>query len=78
MNGDPLGPGRARHLSELQPARTSERLDTSQPVSDEVKCSICYMCACRCGIQVHLTDGKVRYIQGNRRHPVNRGVLCAK
>ena len=36
------------------------------------------MCACRCGIDVHLRDGRVRYIQGNRDHPVNRGVLCAK
>ena len=36
------------------------------------------MCACRCGIKVHLKDGGVRYIEGNRDHPVNRGVLCAK
>ena len=38
----------------------------------------CYMCACRCGIKVHLEDGKLRYIEGDRDHPVNRGVLCAK
>jgi sulfite dehydrogenase (quinone) subunit SoeA len=36
------------------------------------------MCACRCGIKVHLEDGKLRYIEGDRDHPVNRGVLCAK
>lgn len=36
------------------------------------------MCACRCGIDVHIKDGKIRYIEGNRDHPVNRGVLCAK
>ncbi len=36
------------------------------------------MCACRCGIRVHLKDGQLRYIEGNRAHPVNRGVLCAK
>src|SRR5262245_64341440 len=36
------------------------------------------MCACRCGIRVYLKDGKVRYIEGNRAHPVNRGVLCGK
>jgi anaerobic selenocysteine-containing dehydrogenase len=36
------------------------------------------MCACRCGINVHLKDGKVAYIEGNRDHPVNKGVLCAK
>jgi anaerobic selenocysteine-containing dehydrogenase len=50
----------------------------SQPVSDEVKHTTCYMCACRCGIQVHLKDGQIRYIEGTRNHPVNRGVICGK
>ncbi len=36
------------------------------------------MCACRCGIRVHLRDGEVRYIDGNPEHPVNKGVICAK
>ncbi len=50
----------------------------SPRVSDEVRQTTCYMCACRCGIDVHLLDGKIRHIEGNRNHPVNRGVLCAK
>lgn len=54
------------------------RIDLSKPVSDEIRKTTCYMCACRCGIDVHLKDGKIRYIEGNRDHPVNRGVLCAK
>jgi len=49
-----------------------------QGESGEIKYTTCYMCACRCGIKVHLEDGRVRYIEGNPRHPVNRGVLCAK
>ena len=53
-------------------------LDLQQPVGDAVRQTTCYMCACRCGINVHLRDGKVRYIEGNPAHPVNRGVLCAK
>ncbi len=36
------------------------------------------MCACRCGIRVHLRDGEVRYIDGNPDHPLNKGVICAK
>ena len=48
------------------------------PVGDEVKYTTCYMCACRCGIKVSLRDGGIRYIEGNRQHPVNHGVLCAK
>jgi anaerobic selenocysteine-containing dehydrogenase len=54
------------------------KVDTSPKVSDEVKKTTCYMCACRCGINVHMTSGKVSYIEGNRDHPVNKGVLCAK
>ncbi|GAA6166017.1 molybdopterin oxidoreductase family protein [Pelagimonas sp. KU-00592-HH] len=50
----------------------------SPKVSDEIRKTTCYMCACRCGINVHLQDGKVKYIEGNRDHPVNKGVLCAK
>ena len=53
-------------------------IDTSPKVSDEVRQTTCYMCACRCGINVHMKDGKVAYIEGNRDHPVNKGVLCAK
>lgn len=44
----------------------------------EVKTTTCYMCACRCGIRVHLRDGEVRYIEGNPEHPLNHGVICAK
>ena len=52
--------------------------------STEVKCTTCYMCACRCGIRVHLRDAgegkgpEVRYIDGNPDHPINKGVICAK
>jgi anaerobic selenocysteine-containing dehydrogenase len=53
-------------------------VDTSPKISDEVKYTTCYMCACRCGIKVHLKDGGIRYIEGNRDHPVNRGVICGK
>ncbi len=44
----------------------------------EIKTTTCYMCACRCGIRVHLRDGEVRYIEGNPDHPLNKGILCAK
>ena len=53
-------------------------LNLSPSPGDEVKTTTCYMCACRCGIKVWLSDGRIRYIQGNPDHPVNRGVLCAK
>ena len=54
------------------------KVDTSPKVSDEIRKTTCYMCACRCGINVHMKAGKVAYIEGNRDHPINKGVLCAK
>ncbi len=58
-------------------------LELSPKVSDELRRTTCYMCACRCGINVHLKKddtgkNRVAYIEGNRDHPVNQGVLCAK
>ena len=53
-------------------------IDLSPKVSDEIRTTTCYMCACRCGIRVHLKDGGIRYIEGNPDHPINKGVLCAK
>ena len=46
--------------------------------NQETKYTTCYMCACRCGIKVTVEDNKVRFIQGNPNHPINKGVLCAK
>ncbi|HEX5960574.1 MAG TPA: molybdopterin-dependent oxidoreductase, partial [Rhodanobacteraceae bacterium] len=57
---------------------THKNLKLNEPTGDEVKTTTCYMCACRCGIRVHLKNGRVRYIDGNPAHPVNRGVICAK
>ena len=45
---------------------------------DGIKTTTCYMCACRCGIRVHLREGQIRYIDGNPAHPINKGVICAK
>ena len=54
------------------------QIETSPPVSDEIRQTTCYMCACRCGINVHMKGEQVVYIEGNRNHPVNKGVLCGK
>ena len=56
----------------------ADNVDLSPSLGDEIKYTTCYMCACRCGIRVYLKDGKVRYIQGNNNHPINKGVLCGK
>ena len=51
---------------------------TATAPATEVRTTTCYMCACRCGIRVHLEDGRIRYIDGNPEHPLNQGVICAK
>jgi anaerobic selenocysteine-containing dehydrogenase len=55
-------------------------ISTATPAAlhEEVRTTTCYMCACRCGIKVHLKNGEVRFIEGNVDHPLNQGVLCAK
>ena len=53
-------------------------IELSKSISDEIKTTTCYMCACRCGIKVYLKDNKVKYIEGNRDHPVNKGYYVAK
>jgi anaerobic selenocysteine-containing dehydrogenase len=65
-------------LADTRAPAEGDGVNTSPAVSDSVQHTTCYMCACRCGIDVHLMGGEVRYIQGNRDHPVNRGVICGK
>ncbi len=73
-----------KFLSKPSPnAPLHDPLKAPTPVAGtEVKCTTCYMCACRCGIRVHLREGEngpeVRYIDGNPEHPINKGVICAK
>jgi anaerobic selenocysteine-containing dehydrogenase len=45
----------------LDPVAETQRLDAGNRIST----TTCYMCACRCGIKVHLRDGEIRYIDGN-------------
>jgi anaerobic selenocysteine-containing dehydrogenase len=75
LSKEPIGMNKK---SRGRAAQDAARVNTSPTVSDDVRYTTCYMCACRCGIKVHLIDGQVRYIEGNRNHPVNKGVLCAK
>src|SRR5262249_26243731 len=65
-------------LADTRAPDEGDGVHTSPVVGDSIAKTTCYMGACRCGIDVHLRDGKVRFIGGNKDHPVNRGVLCGK
>ena len=67
-----------RPLPDTRAPAEKDGVETSPEVSDRIAKTTCYMCAGRCGIDVHIRDGKIRYIGGNKDHPVNRGVLCGK
>ncbi len=39
--------------------------------------SLCGHCAAGCGVLVKVMDGRVKKVEGNPEHPVNKGRLCA-
>ncbi|WP_296747256.1 hypothetical protein, partial [Mesorhizobium sp.] len=55
-----------RPLADTRAPVEGDGVETSPSVSDRIAKTTCYMCACRCGIDVHIKDGKVRYINGNK------------
>ena len=40
--------------------------------------SICPYCAVGCGLLMHVREGEVIYVEGDPKHPINRGALCSK
>jgi len=48
------------------------------PQRREIQQTLCRMCDDRCGIDVHLEDGRIVDILGNKDHLWNRGRLCVK
>src|SRR5579864_6319751 len=78
-NGDcSFAPLASTLITGQREGRQMEHHARTQNEELEVKTTTCYMCACRCGIRVHLRDGEIRYIDGNPDHPLNQGVICAK
>lgn len=55
-----------------------EAADATAVPSTRTVHTTCYMCACRCGLEVRVEDNRVRFIKGIAEHPVNKGVWCAK
>jgi anaerobic selenocysteine-containing dehydrogenase len=45
---------------------------------DQVVTAICQECTVGCGLLAYLKDGRIVDIQGNERHPISRGRLCAR
>lgn len=43
-----------------------------------VKRALCTFCPGMCGVLVHVKDGQIVKIEGNREHPVSRGFTCER
>ncbi len=44
----------------------------------ETKTGICGLCGGNCLVDVHMTDGKITYVEGNDSLPYSNGKLCVK
>jgi len=40
--------------------------------------SVCQACQCECGVMIHVKDGRVTKIEGDPKHPMNKGYTCFK
>ena len=38
----------------------------------------CVLCACNCGVEVHVEDGAIARVKGDRAHPASKGYACEK
>jgi anaerobic selenocysteine-containing dehydrogenase len=47
-------------------------------IREEIKKAGCAFCAGNCGVLVHLKDGKITRIEGNRRHGLTLGHVCER
>ena len=65
-----------RHeLQEQSLLRQPEDLAAS---SEDWYATTCRLCPSGCGMLARVVDGRVRKVEGNPEHPVNRGKLCAR
>ena len=40
--------------------------------------TICFECHSRCGVLLHVRDGRIEKIEGDKSHPINGGFICPK
>jgi thiosulfate reductase / polysulfide reductase chain A len=58
---------------------TSTRIEVRQvPAPTAQRPVVCSGCAQQCGVLVHVEDGRIQAITGDRDHPVSAGFICPK
>jgi len=43
-----------------------------------VRKASCHFCPSRCGVLLHMADGRLTRVEGDPEHPVTRGWTCSK
>src|SRR5665811_709894 len=54
------------------------RTDVRCLVPDGVTNTVCMQCPWGCGIHVHVKDGAIDRISGNKNHTFSKGIVCPK
>ena len=53
-----------------------EYLDMS--AMENIVKTICFECHSRCGVLLHVKDGRIESIEGDKSHPISEGFMCPK
>jgi len=56
----------------------NEESDIWVCVPDGIVKTACELCPWGCGMEVHIKNGQLERVTGNREHPLNEGFLCPK
>lgn len=56
----------------------NEESDIRVCVPDGIVKTACELCPWGCGMEVHIKNGQLERVTGNREHPLNEGFLCPK
>ena len=40
--------------------------------------TVCFECHSRCGVFLHIKDGRIESIEGDKSHPISEGFICPK
>ncbi len=55
-----------------------KKSDIRACVPDGIVKTACELCPWGCGMDIHIKDGQLEKVTGNREHPLNEGFLCPK
>jgi anaerobic selenocysteine-containing dehydrogenase len=58
--------------------KRAERMEVKTVIYNGDVQTLCRQCGMHCGVNVHIRDGRIVGVSGQKEHPVNRGSICVK